>query len=90
MIRYGRNGRVGGCSERLPRSGSLVAAAVSAEVVLLAPRPAPSTPRSSPCWRPSCPAAAAHLDEAREDILAFTAFPCEVWRRIWSNTRRSG
>jgi hypothetical protein len=29
MIRYGRNGRVGGCSERLPRSGSLVAAAVS-------------------------------------------------------------
>ena len=40
-----------------------------------------------------CPAAAAHLDDAREDILAFTAFtafPCEVWRRIWSNTRRSG
>jgi transposase-like protein len=53
--------------------------------VLLAPRSAPSTPRSSPRWRPSCPAAAAHLDDAREDILAFTAFPCEVWRRIWSN-----
>jgi putative transposase len=31
------------------------------------------------------PAAAAHLDEAREDILAFTAFPREVWRQIWSN-----
>ena len=29
------------------------------------------------------PAAAAHLDEARDDILAFTAFPREVWRQIW-------
>jgi putative transposase len=25
------------------------------------------------------PAAAEHLDEARDDILAFTAFPREVW-----------
>ena len=31
------------------------------------------------------PAAAAHLDEAREDILAFTAFPREIWRQIWGN-----
>jgi putative transposase len=31
------------------------------------------------------PAAAAHLDDAREDILAFTAFPREIWRQIWSN-----
>jgi transposase-like protein len=31
------------------------------------------------------PAAAAHLDEAREGILAFTAFPREVWRQIWSS-----
>ena len=31
------------------------------------------------------PAAAAHLDEARDDILAFTAFPREVWRQVWSN-----
>ena len=31
------------------------------------------------------PAAAAHLDNARDDILAFTAFPREVWRQIWSN-----
>jgi putative transposase len=31
------------------------------------------------------PRAAAHLDEARDDILAFTAFPREVWRQIWSN-----
>ena len=31
------------------------------------------------------PQAATHLDEARDDILAFTAFPREVWRQIWSN-----
>jgi transposase-like protein len=31
------------------------------------------------------PQAAAHLDEARDDILAFTAFPRAVWRQIWSN-----
>jgi putative transposase len=31
------------------------------------------------------PAAAAHLDPARDDILAFTAFPREAWRQIWSN-----
>jgi transposase-like protein len=31
------------------------------------------------------PAAAAHLDDARDDILAFTAFPREVWRQVWSN-----
>ena len=31
------------------------------------------------------PKAAAHLDDARDDVLAFTAFPREVWRQIWSN-----
>ncbi len=31
------------------------------------------------------PAVAGHLEEARADILAFTAFPKEVWRQIWSN-----
>ncbi|MEV8634598.1 IS256 family transposase [Streptosporangium sp. NPDC051023] len=31
------------------------------------------------------PAAAAHLDEARDDVLAFTAFPKAVWRQVWSN-----
>jgi putative transposase len=36
------------------------------------------------------PAAAEHLDEDREDILAFTAFPREVWRQVWSNNPRSG
>ena len=31
------------------------------------------------------PAAAEHLDTARADLLAFTAFPRELWRQIWSN-----
>lgn len=30
-------------------------------------------------------AAAEHLDEARDDLLAFTAFPKETWRQVWSN-----
>ena len=31
------------------------------------------------------PQVAAHLDDARADILAFTAFPKAIWRQIWSN-----
>ena len=31
------------------------------------------------------PKVAEHLDAARADVLAFTAFPKEVWRQIWSN-----
>ena len=31
------------------------------------------------------PKVAAHLDAARADVLAFTSFPKEVWRQIWSN-----
>jgi putative transposase len=31
------------------------------------------------------PAAAEHLDEARGELLAFTVFPREIWRQIWSN-----
>jgi putative transposase len=31
------------------------------------------------------PAAAEHLDQARADLLAFTGFPREVWRQVWSN-----
>ncbi|QCV96542.1 IS256 family transposase [Acidipropionibacterium acidipropionici] len=27
----------------------------------------------------------AHLDAARADLLAFTSFPVDVWRQIWSN-----
>lgn len=31
------------------------------------------------------PAVAEHLDAARDDLLAFTAFPKDVWVQIWSN-----
>ena len=31
------------------------------------------------------PAVAEHLDTARADLLAFTAFPKAIWRQIWSN-----
>ena len=31
------------------------------------------------------PKVAEHLDDARADVLAFTAFPKEIWRQIWSN-----
>jgi len=31
------------------------------------------------------PVVAEHLEAARADILAFTAFPKEIWRQIWSN-----
>ena len=31
------------------------------------------------------PKAAEHLEHAREDLLAFAAYPREVWRQIWSN-----
>jgi putative transposase len=31
------------------------------------------------------PAVAEHLEGARSDVLAFTGFPKELWRQIWSN-----
>jgi putative transposase len=31
------------------------------------------------------PAAAEHLAAAREDLLAFTAVPREIWRQVWSS-----
>jgi transposase-like protein len=31
------------------------------------------------------PDAATHLDDARDDLLAFAAFPRELWRQCWSN-----
>jgi transposase-like protein len=34
------------------------------------------------------PRAAAHLDGARDDILAFTAFPREVRRQVWPGNPR--
>jgi len=36
------------------------------------------------------PDAAEHLDDARDDLLAFTAFPRELRRQVWSNNRRNG
>jgi transposase-like protein len=33
----------------------------------------------------SLPAVAEHLDDARADLLAFTGFPQQIWRQIWSN-----
>jgi putative transposase len=35
------------------------------------------------------PAVAEHLDAARADVLAFTTFPKELWRQIWSNNPRN-
>jgi putative transposase len=31
------------------------------------------------------PKVAEHLDAARSELLAFTAFPKQIWRQIWSN-----
>lgn len=31
------------------------------------------------------PDVAEHLDAARADVLAFTVFPKDLWRQIWSN-----
>jgi transposase-like protein len=31
------------------------------------------------------PTVATHLEDARADILAFTAYPKDLWRQIWSN-----
>ena len=35
--------------------------------------------------REKLPAVAEYLEDAREDILAFTVFPKACWRQIWSN-----
>ena len=34
---------------------------------------------------PKLPRAAEHLEAAREELLAFAAFPKGCWRQIWSN-----
>ncbi len=31
------------------------------------------------------PAVVEHLEAARPDVLAFTTFPRDIWRQIWSN-----
>ena len=45
----------------------------------------PSSTASSTRSARSCPPSPSHLDAARADILAFTAFPKAIWRQIWSN-----
>ena len=35
------------------------------------------------------PRVAEHLDAARADLLAFTAFPKQIWRQIWSPNPRT-
>jgi putative transposase len=35
------------------------------------------------------PKVAGHLDAARADVLAFTSFPKELWRQIWSKPATS-
>jgi hypothetical protein len=35
------------------------------------------------------PKVAEHLDSARDELLAFTAFPKQIWRQIWSDNPRS-
>jgi hypothetical protein len=48
-------------------------------------RSTPSSTASSTRLAEKLPDVADHLDGARADILAFTAFPKEIWRQIWSN-----
>jgi hypothetical protein len=36
------------------------------------------------------PDVARHLEDARDDLLAFTSFPKELWRQIWSNNQSYG
>ena len=31
------------------------------------------------------PEAAPHLEDAKEDLLAFSSFPGETWRQVWSS-----
>jgi putative transposase len=35
------------------------------------------------------PKVANHLEAAGEDLLAFTAFPKQIWRQTWSNNPRN-
>ena len=55
---------------------------------MTSPTPRPCTPSSTGSSTPSpdkLPEVAEHLDTARADVLAFTSFPKELWRQIWSN-----
>src|SRR5437868_15391457 len=46
------------------------------------------TPNSTGLWPPwptKNPDAAEYLEAARDELLAFTAYPRELWCQIWSN-----
>ena len=43
----------------------------------------PNTIGLSTNWR-KLPRVADHLDTARVDLLAFTVFPKQIWRQVWS------
>ncbi len=47
----------------------------------------PPRSRGSPGPRDGPPVSFTLLDAAQHDVLAFVAFPREVWRQIWSNDR---
>ncbi len=50
------------------------------------PRPCtPSSTASSTPWPRSSPRSPSTSRKPGADILAFTAFPKEIWRQIWSN-----
>ena len=55
---------------------------------MTSPTPPPSTPSttsSSDAVAAKLPKVAEHLDTVCADVLAFTSFPKELWRQIWSN-----
>ena len=55
---------------------------------MTSPTPSPCTPSttaSSTLSPDKLPKVADHLEAARADVLAFTRFPKELWRQIWSN-----
>jgi transposase-like protein len=67
-------------------AGEMVAATI--RTVFAQPDPAGAHEtwrRVADSLRGRFPRAAALLDEAEEDVLAYTAFPREHWRQIWSN-----
>jgi putative transposase len=55
---------------------------------MTSPTPPRCTPSSTGSPTPSAassPKVVEHLDDARADLLAFSGFPKELWRQIWSN-----
>jgi putative transposase len=50
-----------------------------------APRPCAQNDRLIDAVTGKLPQVAAHLENARADVLAFTSFPKEIWRQVRSN-----